>query len=114
MVLDGIFGNKTASRVLIHLYHYNELHASAIAKDYNVALTPILNQLDRFEKVAILVSKLVGKSRVYSFNPKSPFVKGIKGLIEIYYNSLSLEEKESLFKTRRRPRDKGKPVYGRA
>jgi hypothetical protein len=29
------------------------------------------------------------------------------------YNSLSLEEKESLFKTRRRPREKGKPVYGR-
>ncbi|WCL51323.1 winged helix-turn-helix domain-containing protein [Leptospira sp. GIMC2001] len=113
MVLDGIFGNKTASKVLIHLFHYNELHASAIAKDYGVALTPIKNQLERFEKAGVLVSKNIGKSRVYSFNPKSPFVKGLKLILEVYYNSLSINDKEILFSSRRRPRDKGKPVYGR-
>lgn len=113
MVLDGIFGNKTASKVLIHLYHYNELHASAISQDYGIALTPIKNQLDRFEKAGILVSRTIGRSRLYSFNPKSPFVKGIKLILEIFYNSLTIEEKETLFSTRRRPREKGKPIYGR-
>lgn len=114
MVLDGIFGNKTASKVLIHLYHYDQLHASAIAKDYGVAVTPILNQLDRFEKCGILISSVIGKSRVYSFNKKSPFGNAVKGILEIYYNSLDLAEKETLFKSRRRPREKGKPVNGRA
>lgn len=114
MVLDGIFGNGTASKVLLHVFHYNEIHSSAIARDYNVAVTPIRLQLERFEKAGILVAKQIGRSRVFSFNPKSPFVKPIKEILSIFYNSLSIEEKETLFSTRRRPREKGKPVYGRA
>ncbi|EKO16395.1 hypothetical protein LEP1GSC132_0309 [Leptospira kirschneri str. 200803703] len=113
MALDGIFGNGTASKVLLHVFHYNEIHSSAIAKDYNTAVTPIRLQLERFEKAGILVAKQIGRSRVFSFNPKSPFVKPIKEILSIFYNSLSIEEKETLFSTRRRPREKGKPVYGR-
>ncbi|PJZ51549.1 hypothetical protein [Leptospira adleri] len=112
MILDGIFGNGTASRVLLHVYHYNEIHSSAIANDYGTAVTPIRLQLERFERSGILVAKNVGRSRVFAFNPKSPFVKPIKDILAIFYNSLSLEEKESIFSTRRRPRQKGKPVYG--
>lgn len=32
--LHGILGNTSAERVLLHLYHYGEIHASAIAADY--------------------------------------------------------------------------------
>ncbi|EKR64449.1 hypothetical protein LEP1GSC036_3633 [Leptospira weilii str. 2006001853] len=39
-------------------------------------------------------------------------MKPIKGILAIFYNSLSIEEKELIFSTRRRPRQKGKPVYG--
>lgn len=113
MVLDGIFGNKTASRVLLHLFHYSEIHSAAIAKDYQLAVTPIRMQLERFENAGILVAKNVGRTRVFSFNQKSPFVKPIKSILEIFYNSLTIEEKEVLFSVRRRPREKGKPIYGR-
>lgn len=113
MILDGIFGNKTASRVLLHLFHYNEIHSAAIANDYQLAPTPIRLQLERFEKAGILVAKNVGRTRVFSFNQKSPFVKPIKVILEIFYNSLTIEEKERIFSERRRPRQKGKPVYGR-
>ncbi|WP_228036668.1 hypothetical protein, partial [Leptospira borgpetersenii] len=34
MILDEIFGNRTASKILLHLYHYNEIHSAAIAADY--------------------------------------------------------------------------------
>ncbi|WP_061235485.1 hypothetical protein [Leptospira weilii] len=112
MILDGIFGNRTASRVLLHLYHYNEIHSSAIAADYGTAVTPIRLQLERFEKTGIIVARNIGRSRVFAFNPKSSFVKPIKGILAIFYNSLSIEEKELIFSTRRRPRQKGKPVYG--
>src|SRR5262249_35058144 len=30
-MLKGIFGNNTAEKVLLHIYHYGESHASAIA-----------------------------------------------------------------------------------
>ncbi|TGL63378.1 ArsR family transcriptional regulator [Leptospira sarikeiensis] len=113
-IMEGVFGNRTAGRVLLHIFHYSEIHAAAIAKDYGTAATPIKNQLIRFEEAGILISKQIGKSRVYLFNQKSAFIKPIKELLNIVYNTMPISEKERLFSERRRPRRKGKPVYGRA
>lgn len=109
-MLEGIFGNKTAERVLLHVYHYGEIHASAIAQDYGIAVNPIKGQLDRFEQAGILVSKEVGRSRIYFFNPKSVFLGPVKELLKIVYEAIPLEEREKIFESRRRPRRKGKPV----
>lgn len=109
-MLEGIFGNKTAEKVLLHIFHYGESHASGIAQDFEVSLTPVIKQLDRFELAGILTAKVAGRTRVYSFNLKSPFVKPIKNILEIAYESISLTERQKIFKTRRRPRRKGKPL----
>ena len=109
-MLEGIFGNKTAERVLLHVYHYGEIHASAIAQDYGIALNPIKGQLDRFEQAGILASKEVGRSRLYFFNAKSPLTAPVRELIKIVYESIPLKERENMFAARRRPRTKGKPV----
>lgn len=109
-MLEGIFGNRTAEKVLLHVYHYGEIHASAIAQDYQTALNPVKGQLDRFERAGILVSKEVGRTRVYSFNPKSTLAGPVKELIRIVYESIPLRERERIFQTRRRPRRKGKPI----
>jgi hypothetical protein len=109
-MLEGIFGNKTAEKILLHLFHYGESHASGIARDFNIALNPVVNQLNRFELSGVLISKEVGRSRIYSFNPKSPLTKPLKGLVEVAYESIPLSERQKLFQTRRRPRRKGKPV----
>ena len=109
-MLEGIFGNKTAERVLLHILHYGEVHASAIAHDYGIALNPIKNQLNRFENAGILVSKAIGRARVYAFNRKSPFLRPVEDLLKIVYKSIPLREREQIFATRRRPRRKRKPV----
>ena len=109
-MLEGIFGNKTAEKVLLHIFHYGESHASAIARDFKTSLNPIIQQLGRFELAGVLVSKELGRTRVYSFNPKSPLSKPIMALIEIAYESIPLSERQVIFETRRRPRRKGKPV----
>ena len=109
-MLEGIFGNKTAEKVLLHIFHYGGSHASAIAKDFSTAVNPIIQQLNRFEAAGILVSKESGRSRIYSFNPKSPFSKPVKEIIEKAYDSIPLSERQKIFKARRRPRRKGKPV----
>jgi len=112
-MLKYIFGNATAEKALLHIYHYGNIHSAAISEDYGISATPITNQLERFEKANILVSKTIGRSRIFSFNSKSPFVKPIKELLKIVYESIPLKEREIIFKTRRRPRQKGKPViYG--
>jgi hypothetical protein len=109
-MLEGIFGNKTAEKVLLHIFHYGESHGSAIASDFQMPLTPIIQQLNRFELAGVLISKEFGRSRVYSFNAKSPFMKPVKELIETVYESIPLKDRQILFQTRRRPRRKGKPV----
>jgi predicted transcriptional regulator len=109
-VLSKIFGNETAEKVLLHVFHYGQIHASAVAQDHGVALTPVLRQLNRFEEAGVLVSKMVGKSRLYQFNPKSPFAAPVQLLVKIVYESMPMETRESLFGVRRRPRRKGKPV----
>ena len=75
-----------------------------------MALTPVLKQLNKFELAGVLVSKEIGKSRLYSFNPKSAFTKPIKEMLKIVYDSIPIKEKEKIFNKRRRPRRKGKPT----
>ena len=109
-MLEAIFGNKTAEKVLLHIYHYGEIHARAIAEDYGAAVNPIRNQIEKFENAGILVGKTVGRTRLYSFNPKSALIKPINELLKIAYESIPIEEREIIFMARRRPRKIGKPI----
>ena len=109
-MLDQIFGSETAMKIMLHLYHYQEIYPTAVARDYQIALSAVQKQFQRFEDANILVSKLVGKTRVYFFNMKNPATKPFIELIKVYYDGLSLEDKEKIFKERRRPRRPGKPV----
>ncbi len=110
MMLEGIFGNKTAEKVLLHIFHCGESYATAIARDFKVALNPVVQQLNRLELSGVIISKAVGRTRLYSFNPKSPFMKPVREIIEIAYEGIPLSERQMIFETRRRPRRKGKPV----
>jgi len=109
-MLDEIFGNRSVERIYLHLFHHGEIHARGLANDYHTSVDPFLKQLNRLENTGILVSRTVGRSRLYQFNPKSPFVTPIRRIVEIAYESIPLSEREAIFHTRRRPRRKGKPV----
>ncbi len=110
MALEILFGNRTTERILLHLLHYGEIHARGIAGDYGSAVSPFLRQLNRLEDAGILVSREVGRTRLYGFNPKSAYTTPLKKLVEITYESIPLTEREKIFHKRRRPRRKGKPV----
>lgn len=99
-MLEGIFGNKTAEKVLLHIFHYGESHASAIAQDFKVAKNPILHQLNRFERAGVLVSKESGRTRLYSFNKKSPLRKPVEELISMAYDSIPIAERQKMFAQR--------------
>ncbi len=109
-MLEKILGSETAAKIMLHLCHYGEIYPTAVARDYQISLSAVQKQFARFEEANLLVSKLVGKTRVYLFNKKSPIAKPFIELVKIYYNGLSLEDKEKIFASRRRPRRPGKPV----
>ncbi len=109
-MIEGILGTKTAEKIMLHIYHYGETHPSVIARDCGISKTAVVNQLDRFERAGILVSKLAGRTRLYMFNPKSPFFNPFREIIQIAYESIPIEKRADLFSARRRPRRKGKPI----
>ena len=108
--LEALFGNRTAAKLMLYLFHYGEAYATGAARDLGIALSPVQRQLDKFELAGLLVSKMVGNTRVYSFNPSQPATRKLKELIQVFYEAMSSEERERLFATRRRPRRRGKPV----
>ena len=80
-MLEGLLGNKSAEKVMLALYAHEEIHASAIAQIYDTALDPIKKQLERFEDAGFLISRVVGRSRLYSFNVSHPITKPLLELL---------------------------------
>lgn len=110
MALDQLFGSVTTKRILLHLFHYSEIHAAGIAHDYNSSITPFTRKLNGLEEAGILVSRLAGRTRLYQLNPKSAYTTALRKLVEVAYETMPLPEREKIFHERRRPRRKGKPV----
>lgn len=109
-MLETVFNSKAVELLMLHLYHYGEVYAYGLARDTGMALSGVQKQLARLEAAGLLVSREVGKTRVYTFNPKSPYVKPLKGILQIAYETLPLVTREKMFAVRRRPRRAGKPV----
>ncbi len=80
-MLAALLGSVSAERVLIFLFARGEGYAREIAKFYNTDLTPIQRALKKFEANGILYSRLAGKTRLYSFNPRYPFKPEIENLL---------------------------------
>ncbi len=110
VMLDKLFGNETLALILLNLYHYGEVYSALVEKNTGIASRPILNQLNKMEEAGIFVSRVVGRSRLYQFNPKSPVIRPLKEIINITYSNMTLKMKEEMFKERMRPRAKGKEV----
>ena len=97
-MLEGLFGNKSAEKVMLALYATEEMHASAIAQNYGTALDPIKKQLERFEEAGFLVSRVVGRSRLYSFNENHPFIVPLIELLAIAYKNEKKQMKKNIKK----------------
>ena len=73
-----------------------------------MSLNRVQQQLQRLENGGIIVSQKKGKTRIYYFNPRYPFIKEIKALLEKAFQYLPEEIVEKYYRQRTRPRKKGK------
>ena len=55
-------------------------------------------------------ARMIGNTRVDSFNPRQPATAKSKELIRVFCEAMTIKERHRIFSTRRRPRRKGKPV----
>lgn len=109
-MIEVLLGSKNAERVLLYLFTRGEGYAREIASFYNTDLKPIQMQLDKFEKGGVLVSRSIGRTRPYEFNPRYPFLNELKALLEKALSFYPAKEQEELTMNRRRPRVKGKTL----
>lgn len=109
-MLDKLFGNETLALIFLNLYHYGEVYSALIEKNTGIASRPVLNQLNKMEEAGVLVSRVVGRTRLYQFNSKNAVIKPLKEIIKITYSNMNIKMKEKMFKERMRPRAKGKEV----
>lgn len=110
-MLEPLFGNKTAERVLLYLANYQQGYARDIAATYSTAVSMVQKQLTRLEAAGILLSRLVGKTRVYQLNPSWYFHKELSALLSKALDALPEDEIAKYYRKRQRPRRAGKPMW---
>ena len=109
-MIEAIVGSKSSEQVFIFLFARDEGYATEIARFFDADLYAIQKQLERLENNDVFISKKVGRTRVYQFNPRYPFLVELKALLEKVLSFYPEEIKEALVMNRRRPRKKDKPL----
>ena len=109
-VLESILGSRSAARTLLYLEAYGSGYANGMAKTFGVSVTAMYRQLRRFEDGDVLVSRMVGNTRVFEFNPRSPTVRSLRRLLAEELDKLPESELKDYYRERRRPRRTGKPT----
>jgi DNA-binding transcriptional ArsR family regulator len=109
-MLESLFGNRTAEKVLLYLQNYEEGYGKAIADANSIPLNAVQNQLRKLEEGGVIVSQLKGRTRVYSWNPRYPFLKNLRTLLEQAFEYLPEREIKTVYRKRIRPRRTGKPL----
>lgn len=107
-ILEGIFGNRSAAQVLLFLEAYGSGHASRIAGTYGVSVNGVQRQLRRLESSGVLLSRSVGRSRVFEFNVRIPSVRNLRAFLAAELDLLPEEDVKSYYRQRQRPRRAGK------
>jgi DNA-binding transcriptional ArsR family regulator len=110
MVLETLFGGATAAKVLMYLQNYEEGYASGISKTFGLPLSMVQRQLGKFERGGILSSRLVGNSRMFTWNARNPTVAPLRALLADSFRYIPKDEINRFYRERRRPRRTSKSL----
>ena len=106
--LNALVGSRSAAQTLLFLQNYGEGYARGISTTFEAPQTAIQRQLRRLEAEGILVSRMVGNTRVFTWNPRSATVKDLRAFLEAELGRLPRGVTQRYFRQRQRPRRIGK------
>lgn len=109
-MLEVLLGSTSCEQVLLFLQARREGYSREISRFFEVDYRPIRNQLDKLEAGGVLVSREAGRTHLYSFNPRCPYIKELKALLQKVMSFCPDDLRERLLMNRRRPRKKRKPL----
>lgn len=109
-MIEAVLGSTSAERVLVFITARDSAYAGEIANTFDTSISPIQKQLDRMERDGLLINEKVGRTRVYQYNPRYPFVPEVRAMMEKVLELYPEDIKKELLYNRRRPRKKDKPL----
>ena len=111
-MLEYLFANKNVEKVLIYLCLHGKANATELSRTFNSALDPIQKTLRKLETGGLLASFLEGRTRVFQWNPRYPFLTEIQALAKKAYSFLPSNIQRTSYQStkRKRPRKTGKPL----
>jgi DNA-binding MarR family transcriptional regulator len=109
-VIEAIVGSEGAERVLLFLAARGTGYPTEIARTWSMDVSTVQNQLLRMEREGLLVSRTVGRTRLFEFNARYVFRDEVAALLEKALTMLPGEIQEQLTLQRKRPRRTGKPL----
>ena len=109
-MLEPLLGSKSAEKVLMFISARGGGYAREMSRFFGIDLDPIQKQLDKLELGGILVSSAKGRTRIYAFNPRYPFLSELRQLLDRALAFYPAEERTRMVMNRRRPRRRGKPL----
>jgi DNA-binding transcriptional ArsR family regulator len=109
-MLSILFGSELREKVLLYLEECGEAYGLELAKNFSASLFAVQNQLKRLEEAGILISRAVGKTRMYSINPRYFLKNELISLLKKNLEALPENEVREFYRPRRRPRRSGKPL----
>jgi hypothetical protein len=107
-VLEAVLGSRSAAQVLLYLEAYGSGYARRVATTYEIPVTAVQRQLRRLEAEGVLLSRTVGKTRVFEFNTRNPTVRNLRGFLRAELDLLPREDVKRYYRQRQRPRRSGK------
>ena len=87
-MFEYLFSNKNVEKVLIYLCLHDKTNATELSRTFSSALDPIQKTLRKLEEGGLLASFLEGRTRVFQWNPRYPFLEEIQALARKAYDFL--------------------------
>jgi DNA-binding transcriptional ArsR family regulator len=109
-MLEVLLGSTIKEKILLFIFCRNQGYAREISCFYDIPLTSVLKQLKKLEAGNVIYAEPQGKTVIYKFYPRYPFLTELKTLLEKAISFYPDDLVEKLQYNRRRPRRTGKPL----
>ncbi len=111
-MLEALFGTPTIEKILFFLVVNKKCYPSQLKKVFQSPLYSFQKALARLEKGGVIVSHREGKTLIYEFNPRYPFLAELEAFLQKAYSFFPIEIQEKYYEPviRKRPRRQRKPL----
>jgi len=109
-ILGPLFGSALREWILLSLLTMEESYPRELAQETGYTLRAVQKQLAGLEEGGVVFSRLRGRTRLYSLNPRYVFRRELEALLRRALDAMPVEERERFYTPRLRPRKPGKPL----